>query len=287
MFFPSTPMLSDSSWISLSGYVIIWVMAASGTILIVDDEPEWGIMRAVVREIEASGWRPAFLDQGGGLQTGEDFEASALYAVEQHRPVGVLLDVRFGDHADDLFAGLAILRTIVARHPALPVLMFTQYARGPERERAAHSSLRWDAPVDFIDKLASPQEVVMRLRRLIGAQGATLAIGTRIRLDPASQTASAEHEGTWRPVAGLIGMRFGILLELASSWYKNPGQVVRFASLERYSEGEDARASLRVRVREIKDALGAALGMHLGPNDLIVNVRDQGYRISPLPNLGM
>ena len=49
--------------------------------------------------------------------------------------------------------------------------------------------------------------------------------------------------------------------------------------LERYSEGEDARASLRVRVREIKDALGNALGEHLGAGDLIVNVRDRGYRL--------
>ncbi len=51
--------------------------------------------------------------------------------------------------------------------------------------------------------------------------------------------------------------------------------------LERYSEGEDARASLRVRIREIKDALGKVLGVRFGADDLIMNVRDQGYRLIP------
>ena len=51
--------------------------------------------------------------------------------------------------------------------------------------------------------------------------------------------------------------------------------------LERYSEGEDARASLRVRVREIKDVLGEAMGERLGAGDLIINVRDRGYRLMP------
>ena len=37
--------------------------------------------------------------------------------------------------------------------------MFTQYASGPERETAAAGTLKWDARVDFIDKLASPDEV--------------------------------------------------------------------------------------------------------------------------------
>ena len=86
--------------------------------------------------------------------TGEDFEAEALYAIEEHRPAGVILDVRFGEHRDDLFKGLGILGKIVERDPDLPVLMFTQYARGPARDAAVAGSLRHDARVDFVDKLA-------------------------------------------------------------------------------------------------------------------------------------
>ena len=77
------------------------------------------------------------------------------------------------------------------------------------------------------------------------------------------------------------GMKFEIFRELASSWYRSPGELVAFSRLERYSEGDDPRASLRVRIREIKDALGKALNTRFGPSELILNVRDQGYRLLP------
>ena len=64
--------------------------------------------------------------------------------------------------------------------------------------------------------------------------------------------------------------------------YRNPGDVVPFNKLMKYSEGEDPRASLRVRIREIKDAIGNVMDVHIGANDLIVNVRGQGYRMVSL-----
>ena len=76
-------------------------------------------------------------------------------------------------------------------------------------------------------------------------------------------------------------MKFEILRELAATWYRSPGELVPFSKLERYSEGENPRASLRVRIREIKDSLGSALGLRFGAGDLIINVRDQGYRLVP------
>ena len=82
-------------------------------------------------------------------------------------------------------------------------------------------------------------------------------------------------------VLELSGMKFEIVRELTESWYRSPGEVVHFSRLERYSEGEDARASLRVRIREIKDILGKALGVRFDAGDLIINVRDQGYRLIP------
>jgi len=77
------------------------------------------------------------------------------------------------------------------------------------------------------------------------------------------------------------GMKFEIFRELATSWYRSPGELVAFSRLERYSEGEDPRASLRVRIREIKDAIGKALNTRFGSSELILNVRDQGYRLVP------
>ena len=82
-------------------------------------------------------------------------------------------------------------------------------------------------------------------------------------------------------VTDIQGMKFEILRELASTWYKSPGQLVPFSKLERYSDGEEARASLRVRIREIKISLGNALGVKFGAGDFIINVRDQGYRLVP------
>ena len=261
---------------------------AEGSILIVDDEVASPIVSAVRRRLEADGWRTVAVEPEGGWRSGDEFEAAALYAIEEAKPDGVLLDVRFGDARDDLFKGLDILRKIVTAHPTLPVLMFTQYAQGPDRETAVRSTLRWDAPVDFIDKLASPEEVVLRLRRLIGTAPEVIRMGGRITLNVSAKTVtvtgkSVEVSGPSGPaaLADIHGMRFEILRELAVAWYKSPGRLVPFSALERYSEGEDARASLRVRVREIKDVLGKALGERLGAGDLIINVRDQGYRLMP------
>jgi hypothetical protein len=36
-----------------------------------------------------------------------------------------------------------------------------------------------------------------------------------------------------------------------------------------------------VRIREIKVSLGNALNVKFGAGDLIINVRDQGYRLVP------
>ena len=63
-------------------------------------------------------------------------------------------------------------------------------------------------------------------------------------------------DGQQEPIRQIQGMKFEILVELANSWYRSPGELVPYWKLERFSEGDDSRASLRVRIREIKDALG-------------------------------
>ena len=250
-------------------------------ILIVDDEWESAIVRAVRRRLEQEGWRPVVVEPEARWSLGEEFEASALYAVEEEQPDAVLLDVHFGEHRDDRFRGLAILCEIVERHPKLPILMFTQYAQGPDRETAVRGALKWDTPVDFIDKLASPEEVVLRLRRLIGTTPDVIPIGNNILLNAGAKVLYVKLGDEAVPVGEIQGMRFEILRELAGAWYRSPGELVPFGRLERYSGGEDPRASLRVRIREIKDAIGGALGLRFGPGELIINVRDQGYRLVP------
>ena len=262
-------------------------------ILIVDDEPDTALIQSVLRALHVDGFEPIVVRPAGagptpvGAEipvTGDDFESETLFAITEHRPAGVILDVRFGEHRDDLFKGLNILGKIVDRDPELPVLMFTQYARGPARDAAVAGTLRHDARVDFVDKLASPEEVVLRLRRMIGAAPERIPIGREFLVDPDSEVVfaiSGDQDGE-SPINDIQGMKFGILLELASTFYRSPGELVPFSRLERFSEGEDSRASLRVRIREIKNAMGDSIGRHLGPDDLIINVRNRGYRLTPL-----
>ena len=250
-------------------------------IVIVDDESQSGIINAVRRRLEEEGWHTIVVEPEARWSPGEEFELAALYAVEEERPDGVLLDVRFGEHQEDRFRGLAILQSIVQRFPKLPILLFTQYVQGPDRETAVRGALKWDAPVDFIDKLASPEEVVLRLRRLSGTQPDIIPIGDSILLNASVGVLYVIDGGDTVPVGEIQGMKFEIFRELAGTWYRSPGELVPFNRLERFSEGEDPRASLRVRIREIKVAIGVALGRQFGPGELIINVRDQGYRLIP------
>ena len=143
-------------------------MSTTPTILVVDDEWESDIVMSARRRLEREGWLTTIVQPESRFFSGDEFEAAALYALSERLPDAVVLDVRFGEHKDDRFKGLGILRQIVERYPKLPVLMFTQYAQGPERETAVKGTLKWEGRVDFVDKLASPDEVVLRLRRLMG-----------------------------------------------------------------------------------------------------------------------
>ena len=153
-------------------------------ILIIDDEWNSSVVRSVIRRLDDEDWETIVVPpESEGLLVGEEFEAPALYAIEEEKPDGVILDVRFGDDPEDQFKGIGILRELLKRASHLPVLMFTQYAQGPQRETAVKGTLDWDAPVDFIDKLASPEEVVLRLRRLFGTAPDRIAVGEHFTID--------------------------------------------------------------------------------------------------------
>jgi len=249
--------------------------------MIVDDESESAILRAVRRRLAAEGWDALVVQPEPGHSVVRNSRRPPLWSIEEERPDAVLLDVRFGEHRDDQFRGLNILSEIVEQWPRLPILMFTQYAQGPDRETAVRGSLKWDAPVDFIDKLASPDEVVLRLRRLIGTSPESIPIGDQILVDVRARLVYVNNGDELTPALDLQGMKFDIFQELAAAWYRSPGELVAFSRLERYSDGEDPRASLRVRIREIKDAIGKVMNTRFGPSELILNVRDQGYRLVP------
>ena len=251
------------------------------TILIVDDESESPIVNAVKRRLDEEGWLTQIIKPEPSGSIGDEFEALTLYTIEADSPDGILLDIRLGEHKEDQFKGLDILQKIVNNYPRLPVLMFTQYAQGPDRETAVRGSLQWDAPVDFIDKLASPEEVVLRLRRLIGSTPEKIPISDCLYLDTNTKTVFVRTNEQSVLIEDINGAKFDIFKELVATWYRSPGELVPFSRLERYFEGEDARGSLRVRIREIKISLGKALGISLGASDLIINVRDQGYRLVP------
>ena len=250
-------------------------------ILVVDDEWESPIVGAVIRTLEQEGWKTSVIKPQLSADIGHDFEAETLYSIETIRPSGILLDVRLGEYREDQFKGLEILHKIVELYPTMPVLMFTQYTQGPERDTAVRSSLQLASTVDFIDKLASTQEVILRLRRLIGRPPAYIVMGEKLILDVDASLVQIKQGEDLETVSDIQGMKFEIIRELASTWYRSPGQLVPFSKLERYSDGEEARASLRVRIREIKNSLGNALGVKFGAGDFIINVRDQGYRLVP------
>jgi DNA-binding response OmpR family regulator len=254
-------------------------VGAGQKILVVDDEHMSDLMRSVLRRLHVDGFKPVVVAPEGELVTGDDYETQTLFALENERPSAVLLDVRFGEYDTDRFKGLSILNKIVEKDSSMPVLMFTQYAQGPYRDTAVTASLNTSANVDFIDKLASPEEVVLRLRRLIGNAPETIRIGSLFELDPDNAAVYVIADGRREIIREIQGMKFEILVELAAAMYRSEGELVPFSRLERFSEGEDSRASLRVRIRELKISLGKAVGREFSANELIINVRNRGYRL--------
>ena len=115
----------------------------------------------------------------------------------------------------------------------------------------------------------------------MGAAPETIPIGNQILVDVTSRLVYVGDHDDQEAILEIQGMKFEIFRELAVTWYRSPGELVAFGRLELYSEGEDPRASLRVRIREIKDAIGKAMDIRFGPSELIINVRDQGYRLVP------
>ena len=254
----------------------------SETIIIVDDEWESPIVTAVRRRLDEEGWRTRVIVPEAGGSIGDEFEAAALYAIEEELPEGVLLDIRLGEYREDQFKGLEILQKICGAAPqATSPDVYPSMPRaqtGRRRCGAASSGMRrWISLISW----PARKRWSSGLRRLIGRTPEIIPIGGNLYLDANAKAVYVQRGEDSVMVEDIHGMKFEIIRELAATWYRSPGELVPFSRLERYSEGEEARASLRVRIREIKVSLGKALGMAFGAGDLIINVRDQGYRLVP------
>ena len=71
--------------------------------------------------------------------------------------------------------------------------------------------------MDFIDKLASPDEVVLRLRRLIGTSPESIPIGDQILVDVNAQLVYIGAGEDRTAALDIQGMKFEIFRELAAS----------------------------------------------------------------------
>lgn len=120
---------------------------------------------------------------------------------------------------------------------------------------------------------------MLRLRRLIGTAPETIKIGSLFEIDAQNAAVYAIDNGRRDLIREIQGMKLEILNELAAAFFRSEGELVPFSRLERFSEGEDSRASLRVRIRELKVSLGNAVSREFGATELIINVRNRGYRL--------
>ena len=82
--------------------------------------------------------------------------------------------------------------------------------------------------------------MVLRLRRLIGTTPKSIQFGRDIAVGLASNQVYVSNGDDLTQVNEIQGMKFEIFRELATAWYRSPGELVLFSRLERYSEGEDA-----------------------------------------------
>src|SRR3954466_1251282 len=183
----------------------------------------------------------------------------ALELLEREAYDAVLLDVMMPE-----LDGLAVLKKIRERWPALPVLMLT--AKGDETDRVVGLELGAD---DYLAKPFSPRELLARLR----------AVLRRTQVDPNKEqltvgsmsfdVAARSVQKAGQPVE-LTGLEFDLLLALA----RRAGRVVPRGNLLELAGRNDVNVSDRtvdVHVSHIRKKLGDDDAL------LLKTVRGVGY----------
>ena len=120
-------------------------MKADGHILIVDDEAS--LRQTLARILQRAGFEVTTSSNG----------SEALALLTQHEFDLVYLDIRMPD-----ISGLEVLKTIHARYPELPVILFTAQ---PDLNSAVEA-LRSGA-IDYLLKPLKPQTIIERTRSIL------------------------------------------------------------------------------------------------------------------------
>src|SRR6188768_2215277 len=216
-------------------------------VLVVDDDTR--LYELIASYLEQNDVSPAHAPNG----------RRALELLEREAYDAVLLDVMMPE-----LDGLAVLKRLRARWPALPVLMLT--AKGDETDRVVGLELGAD---DYLGKPFSPRELLARLR----------AVLRRTELDPSKEhlnvggvslDVGARQVTVDGKIADLTGIEFDLLLALM----RRAGRVVPRASLLEHAGRSDVTVSDRtvdVHISHLRKKLFD------DPPRLIKTVRGVGY----------
>ncbi|MDQ3223803.1 MAG: response regulator transcription factor [Gemmatimonadota bacterium] len=227
---------------------------ATGTILLVDDEPK---IRDLVRSyLEREGYQ--VLDSASG--------DGAVNIVHRAQPDLVVLDLGLPD-----LSGEEVIR-IVRRSSDVPVVMLT--ARASEGDRIAGLKLGAD---DYITKPFSPRELVARveavLRRARGFRddSATTYAQGRLRVDPDGREILLDGASV-----ELTRTEFDLLVALAS----RPGRAWSRYELVSRIQGYDYDGYERTVDAHVKN-LRRKLGDDPRRPVLVLTVSGIGYKFGP------
>jgi DNA-binding response OmpR family regulator len=256
--------------------------------------------REVIAAMKNEGWVVGVADdwldgqaRAGGLgPTGSDYQSAALYAIEEFNPDALILDIHFGERREDRMKGLEIIREIVAKFKGFPILVLTRYSHGPEREMVVPEVFtRWESPIDFIDKLATPAEIVLRLTRLMGMRPQKIYIGSDLYLDTLAEAVFVIERGIPVRLREISGAKYKILRDLIVEWQINPGSVVSTTRLVRHFVDDDTHSTtreerLKIRISESRRILANRL--NVDDKTIILSQRGLGYYLDPaLRSLGL
>jgi DNA-binding response OmpR family regulator len=216
-------------------------------VLVVDDDAR--LYELIANYLEQNDVSPAHAASG----------RRALELLEREAFDAVLLDVMMPE-----LDGLAVLKKLRERWPALPVLMLT--AKGDETDRVVGLELGAD---DYLAKPFSPRELLARLRAVLRRANPELG---KQRLAAAGVVLEVETRRVY--VSGEPIELTGLEFDLLHSLMRRAGQVVPRASLLAQAGRSDVSVSDRtvdVHISHLRKKLGD------DPPRLIRTVRGVGY----------
>jgi DNA-binding response OmpR family regulator len=219
-------------------------------VLVVDDDAR--LYELIAAYLEQNDVSPAHAPNG----------RRALELLEREAFDAVLLDVMMPG-----LDGLAVLKQVRARWPALPVLMLT--AKGDETDRVVGLELGAD---DYLAKPFSPRELLARLRAVLRRANPDLG---RQRLSAGNVV--LEVETRLVHVGGRLVELTGLEFDLLACLLRRAGQVVPRTSLLAQAGRTDVTVNDRavdVHISHLRKKLGD------DPPRLIRTVRGVGYVLS-------